>query len=215
MVTTSQLKTIIEQGPSSPPPVTWCYRLAWARCSSSSSSKRQQPPQARQAGVSQQPGHQSDLQHHPSQLSFMAFGIQKPVMVPLNHSEPQTSSLRSCLAPEAHLLWLFKLPEPGRSLLDYLPGWATHGHPRGAAQARSAPWLFLLDGEAVRLRGRTGEPPGSVVATHRHAAGPRMGLQRSQLVCASGHFQEDKKQNFLYNQGYVFDPSILFHLAPI
>lgn len=38
MVTTSQLKTIIQQGPSSPPPVTWCYRLAWARCSSSSSS---------------------------------------------------------------------------------------------------------------------------------------------------------------------------------
>ena len=30
MVTTSQLKTIIEQGPTSPPPVTWCYRLAWA-----------------------------------------------------------------------------------------------------------------------------------------------------------------------------------------
>ena len=65
-------------------------------------------PQACQAGLSQQSGHQSDLQHHPSQLSFMAFGIQKPVMymVPLNNSGLQTSSLRSCLAPEAHFLQL-------------------------------------------------------------------------------------------------------------
>ena len=36
--TASQLKTVMEQGPSSPSPTPWCCRPAWARYSSSSSS---------------------------------------------------------------------------------------------------------------------------------------------------------------------------------
>ena len=148
----------------------------------------------------------------------MASGIQKPVdgtwcpWIMLNHRHPARGAALPLRPTSSDSLQIART----RQIPTGLPPRMSHTWPSTwPGQARSTPWLFLLDCEVVRPRGRTGEPPGRVVATHGHAAGPRMSLQRSQPACLSGHFQEDKKQNFLCNQGYVFDPSILFHLAPI